>query len=403
MKYVVLVGDGMGDLPLAELDGRTVLEAAATPAMDELAGRGELYTVKTIPDGMEPGSDVANLSLLGYRPQEFYSGRAPLEAAAMGISLKEKEIAFRCNLVTLEDTPGGGMTMVDYSAGHIPSNEAADLIAALDGKLGDNGVRFFAGVSYRHLLVMPCPQETPATVPPHDHTGRDVAAHYRRYLASPPLARLVEGARSILADHPVNRLRLRRGQKPANGIWLWGEGRTPAIPPFQDLHGISGALVSAVDLLKGIAVCTGLEVLDVPGATGYLDTDCEGKVAAAIAALDRHDFVFVHVEAPDEAGHHGRISDKLAAIEMFDARIVAPVIDALSRRAEPFRVLLAMDHYTPVSLLTHDRRPVPVALFDSSRPASGSARAYHERAATASARFLGDGAALYRRFLAPSP
>ncbi len=400
MKYVVLVGDGMGDLPLAELDGRTPLEAAATPAMDDIARLGELYTVKTIPDGMEAGSDVANLSLLGYRPQEFYSGRAPLEAAAMGVTLGPEEVAFRCNLVTLAENNDGRLTMEDYSAGHIPSDEAAELITALRAGLGDNGVRFFAGVSYRHLLVMPCAQEAPATVPPHDHTGKDVSAYYRRYLASPALARLMDGARRILAGHPVNQRRLQRGQRPANAIWLWGEGRTPAMPAFQDLHGISGALVSAVDLLKGIAVCAGLEVLEVPGATGYLDTDCEGKVAAALAALDRHDFVFVHVEAPDEAGHHGRIDEKLAAIEMFDGRIVAPIVEALRRRKDPFRVLLAMDHYTPVSLLTHDRRPVPVALFDSRRPAAGGAEAYHERAAAASGRYLDDGEALYRCFLA---
>ncbi len=400
MKYLVLVGDGMGDLPLAELDGRTPLEAAATPAMDDIARRGVLYTVKTIPDGMAPGSDVANLSLLGYRPQEFYSGRAPLEAAAMGVELAPDELAFRCNLVTLAEQ-NGAITMVDYSAGHIDTDEATELIAALQTELGGDGVRFYPGVSYRHLVVLRDPGGELGTVPPHDYTGKEVTDFYRRYLDLPVLERLVTGARRLLADHPVNQRRRAAGRPPANGIWLWGEGKSPKMPPFTERYGLDGALVSAVDLLKGIAVCAGMEVLVVPGATGYLDTDCEGKVAAALTALERCDFVFVHVEAPDEAGHHGRIDEKVAAIEMFDSRIVAPIIAGLVQRGEPFRVLVAMDHYTPVSILTHDPRPVPVALYDSRWDGVQEHLSYCERAAATGGQYIGDGAALYDRFLAP--
>ncbi|MDA8166088.1 MAG: cofactor-independent phosphoglycerate mutase [Desulfobacteraceae bacterium] len=396
MKYVILVGDGMGDRPLPELAGRTPLEAASTPAMDRLAREGEISLLQTIPAGYPPGSDVANLSLLGYRPEECYTGRAPLEAASMGVALASDEVAFRCNLVTLEHGETGAVTMVDYSAGHIGTDEARELVLALERKLGGEGHRFYPGVSYRHLFVCRGGYPGLETVPPHDHTGRDVAAFWRRYLAFPDLAAIVEQAGRLLADHPVNAARRRQGHNPANSIWLWGEGKTPAMATLKERYGLSGALISAVDLLKGIGVCAGLEVVNVEGATGYLDTNYQGKAEAALAAAARHDLVFVHVEAPDEAGHQGSLEKKIRAIEDFDARIVRPIVDGLA--GTEFRLALAMDHLTPLAIRTHAGEPVPVVIFDSRRK-TGGADGYSEKAAAAAGRRLADGRAFFETLL----
>jgi 2,3-bisphosphoglycerate-independent phosphoglycerate mutase len=389
MKYLILVGDGMGDQPLPELAGRTPLEAARTPAMDALARHGEISLLRTIPHGLPPGSDVANLSLLGYLPEECYTGRAPLEAASMGVELAAGEMAFRCNLVTLDRRQDGTVAMVDYSAGHISSGEAQQLIESLAAALGRPGNRFYPGVSYRHLFVHQGEFPGLATVPPHDHTGRDVTAYWQRYLAIPDLGEMVEEAGRILAAHPVNETRRRQGQNPANGIWLWGEGRTPTLTRLKERYGISGALISAVDLLKGIGICAGLEIIKVPGATGYLDTNYQGKVAAALAALERHDFVFVHVEAPDEASHQGSLEKKLQAIEDFDQKIVQPVIDGLG--GADFRLALTMDHFTPLAIQTHTEHPVPVVIYDSRRQPLAGAEGYSEREAAGSGRLLANG------------
>ena len=403
MKYVMLVGDGMGDVPIAELGGRTVLAAARTPAMDRLAREGELLLVRTVPEGFPPGSDVANLSLLGYEPQECYTGRAPLEAASMGVEIGPGELAFRCNLVTVDFQADGSVTMRDYSAGHISTPESARLIRAIQERCAPAGIRFHAGISYRHLMVLR--GEAPAidTVPPHDHMDRDVTTFYRRYLQAEPLRTVMECSRQVLAEHPVNRERVGRGQRPANAIWLWGEGGSPAMEPLRTRFGIRGSLVSAVDLLKGIGVCAGLEVPEVEGATGYLDTNYEGKVAAALASLERGDFVLVHVEAPDEAGHQGNLAAKSRAIEDFDARIVAPMVRALEQRGEPFRLVVTMDHYTPLSRRTHEDWPVPMLLYDSRHPGQGSGLPYTEedvhRAVRESGLELESGAAFFDRFI----
>jgi 2,3-bisphosphoglycerate-independent phosphoglycerate mutase len=389
MKYLILVGDGMGDLPLPELAGRTPLEAARTPAMDALARHGEISLLRTIPQGLPPGSDVANLSLLGYLPEECYTGRAPLEAASMGVSLAESEMAFRCNLVTLDRQQDGKVAMADYSAGHISSGEARQLVQALAAALDRPGNRFYPGVSYRHLFVHQGEFPGLVTVPPHDHTGRDVTAYWQRYLAIPGLGEMVEEAGRILAAHPVNEHRRHQGQNPANSIWLWGEGRTPTLARLKESYGISGALISAVDLLKGIGVYAGLEIIKVPGATGYLDTNYQGKVEAALAALERHDFVFVHVEAPDEASHQGSLANKLQAIEDFDQKIVQPIIAGLGDI--DFRLALTMDHFTPLAIQTHTEHPVPVVIYDSRRPASSGVEGYNEREAVASGRLLANG------------
>jgi len=393
-KTVILVGDGMGDFPIPELAGLTPLEKADTPAMDRAAAAGRIFRLRTVPDGMEPGSDVANLSLLGYRPGDFYTGRAPFEAASMGVSLAPGEVAFRCNLVNL-DFSSGGVRMVDYSAGHIETAEARELILSLEKELGGENGHFHPGVSYRHLFVAPLPENWSRTVPPHDHTGKDVSPFWQAYQDC-GLAEIIRRAGEILAGHPVNAARVREGRRPGNAIWLWGEGPMPEVAGIPDLFGISGGLISAVDLLKGIGVCAGLEVIEVPGATGYIDTNYQGKVAATIAALDRHDLVFVHVEAPDETGHQGEIDLKVKAISDFDAQVVAPVMAELERRGEPFSLVIAMDHFTPIATMTHDRSPVPLVIYQGED--GNSSRVFCEKAA-AGAPLLADGREFFNLLL----
>lgn len=400
MKFVILVGDGMGDLGAAELGGATPLQAASTPAMDFLSRHGELFRLRTIPAGMEPGSDVANLSLLGYRPERFYTGRAPLEAASMGIELAADEIACRCNLVNLERGADGSVTMVDYSGGHISTAEAHLLIDTLSQKLGTEKLRFYPGISYRHLLVHKGSLAGLVTVPPHDYTGRDVTRYWQQYQAAPVLQHVMEKAGLLLADHEVNLARQRQGQLAANGIWLWGEGRAPSMPTLAELYGISGSLISAVDLLKGIGVYGGLEIIDVPGATGYLDTNYAGKAAAALAALVEKDFVFVHVEAPDEAGHQGLLPEKIRAIEDFDRQIVKPVFDGLKELpGQPdFRLVVAMDHFTPVRTRTHATEPVPMVLYDSRRK-EGCGLDYNEENGRLAGELLDNGQLFFEKLL----
>lgn len=390
-RYVILVGDGMGDFPLPELDGKTPLEAAATPAMDFLSIHGDLARLATIPEGFPPGSDVANLSVLGYRPEGYYTGRAPLEAASMGVTLAADEIAMRCNLVTLGQGADGAMTMIDYSAGHIGTEEARELIMSLDQALGNAQLRLHPGVSYRHLLVYKGDLHGLKTVPPHDHTGRDVSEYWQRYLALPVFRDFLPRARALLAGHEVNRQRRAAGKAEANGLWLWGEGRPPAMPTLQERYGLSGALISAVDLLKGIGVYAGMEVIKVPNVTGYLDTNYEGKASAALTALNDRDLVLVHVEAPDEASHQGLLREKMQAIEDFDRRIVGPIVEGLRKAGHQFRIAVLMDHYTPLSLKTHAALPVPVVLYDSREARPGSGLGYSEANAESTARFFPNG------------
>ncbi|MBU0485560.1 MAG: cofactor-independent phosphoglycerate mutase [Proteobacteria bacterium] len=397
-KTVILVGDGMGDLPIAALGGRTPLEAAKTPAMDYVSIHGELSLLQTIPEGFSPGSDVANLSLLGYRPQDIYTGRAPLEAASMGVELGADEIAFRCNLVTLQDTGDSCKVMVDYSAGHITSDEARILIEELHRQLGGSAVNFHPGVSYRHLCVHQGDVSGLVTVPPHDHTGDDIAVYWQAYLNS-SLGKVVAEASRILVSHPVNERRIAAGKNPANAIWLWGEGRAPVMATLQERYGISGSLISAVDLLKGIGVYAGMRIINVPGATGYLDTNYQGKVDAAFEALKDTDLVFVHVEAPDEAAHQGEMDSKLQAIEDFDRKIVQPVLDGLMAGKDEFRLIVAMDHFTPLATRTHDSRPVPVALFDSLHNPAGSGLTYSEKNGAQTGLIIANGQLFFERIL----
>lgn len=379
MKYLILVGDGMGDRPIAEIGGRTPLEAAATPMMDELCRQGEIFVNQTVPAGFSPGSDVANMSLLGYSPAKYYTGRAPVEAAAMGIDLRDDETAFRCNTVTLDFSDDGRVRMIDFSAGHISSRESHALIEALQSGCADATFNFHAGVSYRHVLIVKGPYPEMDTMPPHDYIDQDVTALWQRYRNDPAWARLLSKARQILADHPVNKKREQNGLLPANCVWLWGEGRPPSMPTLNRRFGISGSMISAVDLLKGLGVYAGLEVIDVPGATGYLDTNYQGKADAALTALADRDFVFVHVEAPDETGHQGLVDKKIQAIEDFDAKIVAPIVTGLRDRGEDFRVAVTMDHFTPIALRTHSTDPVPVCIYDSTTSAAGSGLPFSEK------------------------
>jgi 2,3-bisphosphoglycerate-independent phosphoglycerate mutase len=355
MKFVVILGDGMADRPLAALQGRTPLQAANKPNMDLIAKQGRSGLALTVPDGFPPGSDVANLSVMSYEPERYYTGRAPLEAAAMGVRLDDKDVAFRCNFVTVEDG-----IMKDYSAGHITSEEGQKLIEALKPLMP--GQRLYAGVSYRNLLVLKAGEKAVCT-PPHDISDQPVLGHLPRGQDAERLNELMEAARPVLAEHPVNQKRQAEGKKPANAIWLWGQGPAPAMPTFLEKHGLFGAMISAVDLLKGIGKYAGLEVIDVPGATGTINTSYTGKVEAALKALRRLDFVYLHVEAPDEAGHEGDLVQKILAIELFDQRVVGPLLEGLVKSGEDWRVLLLPDHATPISIKTHSRDPVPFTIM----------------------------------------
>lgn len=358
MKYVVLVGDGMGDYPLDELGGKTPLQAASIPAIRRISGAGQVYMVQTVPDGMAPGSDVANLSLLGYNPAENYTGRAPIEAAGASVLLGPDDVAYRCNLVTLEDG-----RMKDYSAGHISTEEAAQLIQTLDKELGRDGLRFSSGVSYRHLMIWDRGPNGFWIEPPHEFTGKRVD-DYLPAGEGQGVTELVRRSAEVLRNHPVNLKRRAEGKNEANSIWLWGQGKSMVLPSYQQRFGLSGGIVSAVDLVRGLGVLMGLDAPRIAGATGYLDTNFQGKVDAALAMLLHHDYVYVHIEAPDECGHQGSIEKKVHAIELFDEKVVTPVWKALEERGEPYRLVVCMDHRTPVKIMGHTSEPVPLAMLD---------------------------------------
>lgn len=363
MKYVVLLGDGMADEPLEELGGLTPLQKAYTPNMDRLAAAGEVGMAETVPDNFHPGSDVANLSVFGYDPNDCYSGRSPLEAISMGVQLGPEDVAFRLNLVNLV-AHFGKLYMGDFSAGHIGTEQAGRLIATLQVELGDEQFEFHAGVSYRHLLVWKHGRDKLQMYPPHDITSQCIMDYLPHGEGADALIHLTNSAQMLLANHPVNKERIEAGQVPANSIWLWGQGRAPRISPYADKYGLSGAVISAVDLIKGIGLYAGLEVINVPGATGYLDTNYQGKAEAALQALNGKDFVYVHVEAPDEAAHCGLLKEKIQAIEDFDREIVGRVVSGLADLGD-YRVLVLPDHPTPVSRMTHTADPVPYILYDS--------------------------------------
>src|SRR5918996_1887929 len=364
MKYVILLGDGMSDWPVPELANKTPLQAAHTPHMDTLARLGKTGQALTIPEGMSTGSDVAALTILGYDTRHLYTGRSPLEAASIGIELHPTDVALRCNLVVLGEVDGQ-RTMADFSGGHITTEEARQLIDTLNETLGSDTFRFYPGVSYRHCLVWREGRLGMQLTPPHDITGRPIAEYLPSGDGAAELQHLTDASQALFREHPLNRLRREHGAPPISSIWLWGAGRRPQIPSFQDLYGLTGAVISAVDLHKGLAIYAGLEPISVPGATGWLDTNYAGKVDYALKALQSKDFVFLHVEAPDEAGHQGDVKAKVQAIEDFDAKVVGPMLAGLQQQFDAYRVLLLPDHPTPLALKTHVREPVPIAFYGS--------------------------------------
>ena len=396
MKYIVLVADGMADYPIEALGMRTPLEAARTPNMEFIAKNGSLGLAKTIPDKMTPASDVANLSILGYDPKRYYSGRGPLEAANLGIDLEDDDVAFRCNLITVS-----GDILLDYSAGHIKSTEAEKLIKFLDTKLGTNKIRFFPGISYRHLLLAKRGSELKLQnlkcLPPHDISGQKISKNLPKGDNADLIIKLMLDSREILESHEINHVRLDLKENPANMIWLWGQGKKPDMPKFIDKFGLTGSVISAVDLIKGLGRILGLEVINVPGATGYYDTDYLAKAQAAVKSLTKKDFVFVHVEAPDEAGHNGDLREKLTAIERFDQLVVGTILEYCKNK-DDFRIMVLPDHATPVSLKTHTPEAIPFALYGKDIPAKNFLN-YSEKEAQKSELYFENGCQLLDYFI----
>lgn len=381
---MVLIGDGMADRPLKELSGKTCLQAANTPNMDMLASEGEVGMLRTIPEGFPPGSDVANLSVLGYDPLKYYTGRAPFEAASMGVKLGERDIAYRCNLVTLKILKSGKSPHVrgrafmdDYSSGHISTKEAKPLIEEINQKLGNSEINFYPGVSYRHLMVWKNGEYSVDCTPPHDITGKDIADYLPVGDGEDVLRNIMMSSVEILESHPVNRIRARKGLKPANSIWLWGQGKKPNLPTFKGKYGLRGALISAVNLTKGLGVHAGFSIINVKGATGWIDTNYYGKAKAALKALKTVDFVYLHVEAPDEAGHRGDIDLKIKAIEDFDLKVVGPITDGITGFKD-YKILLLPDHPTPIEAKTHTSEPVPFVIYRSDRKVISKAKGFDE-------------------------
>lgn len=385
MKYALILGDGMADYPIPALNGKTPLAVADKPYMNLLAETGEIGLVKTVPDGYKPGSDVANLGALGYDATKCYTGRSPLEALSIGIDMKSDDVAVRTNLVTLGDEADfADKTMVDYSAGEITTDEARELIEFLQEKLGNDKYSFHAGVSYRHCLIIAHGSVNMQLTPPHDISGKKIGAYLPAGDGSGELAELIRRSNELLSSHPVNLTRKAAGKNPANSIWFWGQGTRPALENFRERYGLSGGMVSAVDLLKGIAIGAGMKSVDVEGATGTLSTNFEGKAKAATELLDNGcDFVFVHLEAPDECGHQGDLEGKIKAIELVDKKILGPVYEHLKASGEDFAIMVMPDHFTPVSILTHSREPVPYLMYSSKRALSAGGD-YNEKAAAES-------------------
>ena len=392
-KFVILIGDGMADWPIPSIGDRTPLEAANKPNMDFMASQGSLGMVQVVPEDMYPGSDVSNLSIIGYDPREVYTGRSPLEAASMGVELGKDDVAVRCNVVSLK-YHGAKSEMEDFSAGHISTGEATELLHALQAKVADKGVRFYPGVSYRHLMVWTGGNDAVLTIPPHDIHGKNITDSLPRGEGAEFLLEIMEISREVFPDHPVNRKRIDAGKVPANSIWLWGQGKVPRMMTFREKYGVTGSVVAAVDLIRGIGIYAGLEVVNVPGATGYIDTNFRGKAEYALRELENKDFVLIHVEAPDEAGHNGSAPDKIRTIERIDEDMVGPIL-ARARNEGDLTVLVLPDHSTPVAIRTHSQEPVPFTFYPSPPGLlSFPGKRYTEADAKATGQFLDAGTRL---------
>ena len=401
MKYVVVLYDGMADYPVPALGGKTPMMVAKKPNFDRMAKHGTVGLVRTVAPGLTPGSDVANLSVMGYDPCLYYTGRSPLEAVSMGINLSDTDVALRCNLVTLSDEEDySEKTMVDYCAGDISSEEAAEIIKTVEEKLGNDIFAFYSGVSYRHCLVWHGGKtEIGKLTPPHDISGRKIGGYLNKNPDAAGLLELMEKSCEILKDHPVNLKRISEGKRPANAIWLWGQGSRPSLPSFEKLYGVKGSVISAVDLLKGIGICAGMNTPDVEGATGYIDTNFEGKAQKAVEELENgSDFVYIHIEAPDECGHRNEPENKVKAIELIDSRVLPIVLEALEKY-DDFKVMILPDHPTPIVTGTHASDPVPFMIYHKKDEKDSGVDSINEETASKTGIFIEEGPSLMGRFL----
>lgn len=401
MKYIVVLGDGMADYAVSEFGGKTVLETAEKPNMDYMSEHGELGLVRTVLDGMKPGSDVANLSVMGYDTRKCYSGRSPLEAASIGVKLKDNDVTFRANLVTLSDEENyADKTMLDYSAGEITTEEASQLIEAVEKELCTDKIHFYSGVSYRHLLVWEGGSLDVSLTPPHDISDKKITDWLPKGENADKLLELMEKSEKILKNHPVNQKRVKEGKNPATSIWVWGEGSKPRLEKFRDKYGLKASVISAVDLIKGIAICADMKSIDVEGATGNWDTNFDGKARAAFDTLtkDGADLVYIHMEAPDECGHQGNAEKKKLSVELIDEKVVGFLRKQLADAGIEYKMLILPDHPTPISLKTHVSDPVPYVIY-SSKEDGGSGLCYTEANAEKTGIYIDKGHELMRHFI----
>ena len=402
MKYVVVLYDGMADYPVEALGGKTPMQKANKPIFDSLAKRGEVGLVRTIGEGLKPGSEIGNLTVMGYDPRKYFTGRSPLEAISIGVKMADDDISLRCNLVTLSDEENyDDKTMVDYSAGDISSEEAAKIIKTVQQSFGGGEFDFYSGVSYRHCLIFHKGTTDLGTMtPPHDISGRVVGPYISTSPNAQKLTSLMRKSYDLLKDHPVNIERIKQGKRPANSIWLWGEGTKPTLPPFSELYGVKGTVISAVDLLKGIGIAAGMQTPEVEGATGYIDTNFEGKANAAVDALKKDcDFAYIHIEAPDECGHRYEPENKVKAIEYIDSRVLPIVIKGLEEIGEDYKIMILPDHPTPLSTRTHASDPVPYMIYQKSKEKDSGVESINEESAKKTGNFIDAGYELMNKFI----
>lgn len=401
MKYIVVLGDGMADRKLAELNNKTPLEYAKKPYIDDLANVSEIGTCKTVPDGFKPGSDVANLSVLGYDVRNSYSGRSPLEAVSIGINLKDTDVTMRCNLVTVSDEDNyEDKKMLDYSAGEISSAEAKELIEYLKKYFDNDKFSLYNGVSYRHCLVIDNGKTDNDLTPPHDITDKPVKEHLPKGPMADELYNLMKRSNELLKDHPINKARIAQGKNPANSVWFWGEGTKPALENFEKKFGVKGGVISAVDLVKGIGILARMKNIEVEGSTGNYDTNFKGKADAALyELLNGLDLIYIHMEAPDECGHQGDIEHKVYSIEQIDGVVVKTLVEGLNKAKEPFRMLICPDHPTPICIRTHSGEPIPYMIYDSTKNLGNGAKRYDEENAESTGAYLDEGYLLMKKLL----
>ena len=401
MKYIVILGDGMADYPVDYFDGKTILEVANKPTIDYMCAHGELGMVKTVQDGMTPGSDVANLSVMGYDTKKCYSGRSPLEAASIGVEMKDDDVTFRTNLVTLsDDEEYENKTMLDYSAGEISTEESTELMNAIAAELNTDVIKFYPGISYRHLCVWGGGSTNVSLTPPHDISDRKITEYLPEGDGAEVFLETMKKSEKILKEHPVNKARIAAGKNPATSIWPWGEGTKPQLDNFYEKYGVKGSVISAVDLIKGIAKCAGMNSIDVEGATGNCETNWDGKAQAALDAITGdYDFVYVHMEAPDEMGHQGKPDKKKLSVEIIDEKVVKFLKEELEKRGIDYKMLIMPDHPTPICVKTHVSDPVPYVIYDSTKTDGGSGLAYTEENGKSTGKYIEEGYTLMSYFL----